>query len=86
VAVEYDVPDHLLELAKGVARVGADDPQAVLCHRLDDLQAHGLATAIGAKVDGKQLNFYLEGFAEAAPADRLEGVMNPIEVDSSNPR
>ena len=68
VAVEYDVPDHLLELAKGVASVGADDPQAVLCYRLDDLQARDLATAIGAKIDGNQLNFYLEGFAEAVPA------------------
>ena len=67
VAVEYDVPDHLLALAKGIARVGADDPQAVLCYRLDDLQAHDLAAAIGAKIVGNHLNFYLEGFAEAAP-------------------
>jgi hypothetical protein len=67
VAVEYDVPDYFLELAKRVAKVGTDDPQAVLCYRLDDLQAHDLAAAIGAKIDGDQLNFYLEGFAGAPP-------------------
>jgi hypothetical protein len=86
VAVEYDVPDHCLELAKRAAKVGADDPQAVLCHRLDDVQAHDLAAAIGAKIDRNQLNFYLEGFAEGAPADHLKGAMNPIKVDSSNSR
>ena len=68
VAVEYDVPDYFLELAKRAAKVSADDPQAVLCYRLDDLQAHDLATAIGAKIDDNHSNFYLEGFAEAVPA------------------
>src|ERR1700732_4241223 len=67
VTVEYDVPDYFLGLAKRVAKVGADDPQAVLCYRLDDLQAHDLAAAIGAKIDENQLNFYLEGFAGAPP-------------------
>jgi hypothetical protein len=67
-AVEYDVPNRFLEFAKRVAKVGADDPQAVLCYGLDDLQARDLAVAIGAKIDGDQLNFYLEGFAEGAPA------------------
>jgi hypothetical protein len=65
VAVEYGVPDHFVELAKSFAKVGADDPQAVLCYRLDDLQAHDLAAAIGAKIGRNQLNFYLEGFAGA---------------------
>ena len=68
VAVEYDIPDRLLEHAKRVASVGADDPRAVLCYRLDDLQARRLAAAIGAKINPDPLNFYLEGFAEAARA------------------
>jgi hypothetical protein len=68
VAVEYDIPDCLLERAKRVASVGADDPQAVLCYPLDKLQALGVAGAIGADIDPDQLNFYLEGFAEAARA------------------
>jgi hypothetical protein len=67
VAVEHEVPGRFLELAKRLAKVGADDPQAVLCYRLDDLQARELAVAIGAQIDRNQLNFYLEGFAEAAP-------------------
>jgi hypothetical protein len=68
VAVEYDVPDRFLEPAKEIAKVGADDPKAVLCYRLDDQQAHNLAVAIGVGIDGDHLNFYLEGFAEAARA------------------
>jgi hypothetical protein len=78
VAVEYDVPDRFLEFAKRLAKLGADDPEAVLCYRLDDQQAHDLAAAIGAKIDGDELNFYLEGFAETAPApdgDRAPGVL-----------
>jgi hypothetical protein len=67
-AVEHDVPDRFLELAKRVAKVGADDPNAVLCYRLDDLQARDLAAAIGAKIDPDRLNFYLEGFATEAAA------------------
>jgi hypothetical protein len=68
VAVECDIPDRLLEHAKRVASVGADDPQAVLCYRLEKLQARELAAAIGADIDPDQLNFYLEGFAEAVCA------------------
>jgi len=81
VAVEYGIPDRFLELAKKVAKVGSDDPQAVLCYRLDDLQAHDVAAAIGAKIDGDQLNFYLEGFAKAAPGpdgDRSPGVLADV--------
>ena len=65
-ALDAALDPHLLELTKGVARVGADDPQAVLCYRLDDRQAHDLAAAIGAKIDGNQLNVYLEGFVGPA--------------------
>jgi hypothetical protein len=72
VAVEYDIPDRLLQHAKRVASVGVDDPQAVLCYRLDDLQARELAAAVGVKIDPDQLNFYVEGFTEAARAPDRE--------------
>jgi hypothetical protein len=72
-ALEHDVPDRFLELAKRVAKVRDDDPQCVLCYRLDTLQARELAAAIGAKLDPHRLNFYLEGFAEAAPVVRGDG-------------
>jgi hypothetical protein len=68
VAVEYEVPERLLEFAKRVAKVGADDPQAVLCYSLEDAQTHELAAAIGAKIHSGQLSFYLEGFVEVEPA------------------
>jgi hypothetical protein len=57
VAVEYELPDRFLEFAKKVAKVRADDPEAVRCRRLDDAQAHDLAAGIHAKIDSDQLNF-----------------------------
>jgi hypothetical protein len=65
VAVEHDIPPYRLEHAKGLAGVGADDPQAVLCYRLSPRQARDLAAAIGAPVDVNALNFFMEGFAAA---------------------
>jgi hypothetical protein len=63
VAVEHEVNDHLLEFAKHIAGVGEDDPQAVLCYRLEPPAAGNIARAIGAKIDPGTLTFFLEGFA-----------------------
>jgi hypothetical protein len=63
VAVEYEIPVRHLEFAKQVARVGADDPDAVLCYRLDPPQARDLAGTIGQHIAGEALTFFLEGFA-----------------------
>ena len=65
VAVEHEIPPYRLEHAKGLAGVGADDPQAVLCYRLSPQQARDLAAAIGAPIDTDTLNFFMEGFAAA---------------------
>ena len=67
-AVEHNVPDRLLERAKRIAKIGADDPEAVLCCRLDPLQARDLAAAIGVKINPDRVNFHFEGFAEPTPA------------------
>ena len=63
VAIEHDIPPYRLEHAKGLAGVGADDPQAVLFYRLNPKQAQDLAAAIGGPMDPDALNFIMEGFA-----------------------
>lgn len=63
VAAEYDVPRIHLEFAKRVAKVPADDPEAVLCYRLTGQQARDIAGAIGVAIDADAFNFYMEGFA-----------------------
>jgi len=64
VAVEYQIPPQVLDYAKAVAGVGSDDPEAVLCYRLNSHQARDIAGAIGAKIDSLAFNFYMEGCAE----------------------
>ena len=59
----YDVPARQLDYAKTDAGVGTDDPQAVLCYRLDPTHARDLAGAIGVRIDPDRFAFYLEGFA-----------------------
>ena len=63
VAVEYPIPDCRLDLAREVAGVGEDDPQAVLCYRLDPAPARDIAAAIGVAIDPDGLIFFFEGFA-----------------------
>ena len=63
VVVEYPIPDRLLDLARRTAGVDDDDPQAVLCYRLDPRGARDIAGAIGVDIDPDGLTFFLEGFA-----------------------
>jgi hypothetical protein len=68
VRVEYPVPDSQLAYAKATAGVGPDDPDAVLCYELSPSQTGDIAGAIGVGVDGKALNFYLEGSDAPVPS------------------
>jgi hypothetical protein len=63
VAVEYDIPDKHVAFAKQVAKVGPDDPDAVLCYALSPQQNRAIAEAIGTAAEADALNFYMEGFA-----------------------
>lgn len=62
VAAEYEVPTQALPLAKQVAGVGEDDPDAALSYMLTPRQAIEIAEAINAPADTRALNFYLEGY------------------------
>jgi hypothetical protein len=63
VAVEYPIPQPQLDFARCAAGVGEDDPQAVLCYRLDPGPASEIAAAIGIQIEPEVLTFFLEGFA-----------------------
>jgi hypothetical protein len=63
VAAEYPIPAGRLDFARQVAGVGEDDPQAVLCYRLDPGPAREIAEAIAVDIDPAGLIFFFEGFA-----------------------
>ena len=63
VAAEFDVLDAVLARAKELAGVPADDPDATMCYPLDASRACRLADMIHARIDAKQCDYFLEGFA-----------------------
>jgi len=62
VVEEYDVPDSVLPRAKKLARVPADDPEAIMCYPLDPSKAHDLAHILNARIDTDRRDYFLEGF------------------------
>ena len=71
VAEEFDVPDAVLPRAKELARVPADDPDAIMCYSLDAPGAHDLADILKARIDAARCDYFLEGFAAGAGADQI---------------
>lgn len=63
VAEEFDVPHNVIPAARELARVPADDPDAVMCYPLDPRQAQDLAAILNATIDTGHCDYYLEGFA-----------------------
>jgi hypothetical protein len=71
VAEEFVVPDAVLPKAKELARVPADDPDAVMCYPLDVVGALGLADLIEARIDPERCDYFLEGFEDSGDCDRF---------------
>jgi hypothetical protein len=65
VAEEFDVPDAVLLRAQELARVPADDPDAIMCYPLDAGRAHDLADILKVSIDTEHCDYFLEGFAAA---------------------
>jgi hypothetical protein len=63
-AEEFGVPDAVLPKAKELARVPADDPDALMCYPLDASEAHDLADLLTARIDTGRCDYFLEGLAE----------------------
>jgi hypothetical protein len=61
---EFDVPDTVLPRAKALARVPADDPDALMCYPLDVSEANDLADLLKASIDTERRDYFLEGCAE----------------------
>ncbi len=73
VADEYEVPDQVLARAKLLARVPADDPDAMMCYPLGASEARDLADVLTARIDTARRDYFLEGFAgEGAGAEGAE--------------
>jgi hypothetical protein len=64
VAEEVDVPAAVLAQAKKLARVPADDPDAIMCYPLDASAARSLARLLQTGVDIERRDYFLEGFAD----------------------
>ena len=72
VAEEFDVPNAVLPRAKELARVSADDPDAIGCYRLDAAAAHDLEDILKARIDTRRREYFLEGFAAAGASPNPE--------------
>ena len=72
VAEEFDVPDAVLPRAKELARVSADDRDAIACYRLKASAAHDLADILKARIDTRRRDYFLEGFAVAGDSPNPE--------------
>ena len=62
VAEEFDVPDEALPIAKQLARVLDDDPEAIRCYSLEAAGARELAALLDARIDTERRDYFLEGF------------------------
>lgn len=63
IADEFTIPDALLDEAKALAHVPADDPDVTVPYALDGSAARDLAGALRVTVDPATRDYYLEGFA-----------------------
>ena len=71
VAEEFDVPDAALPIAKQLARVLDDDPEAIRCYSLEAAGARELAALLDAKIDPDRNDYFLEGFAYEFASDEM---------------
>jgi len=72
---EYEVPDRVLARARELARVPADDPEAMMCYPLDASEARELADILKARIDTERRDYFLEGFSgecESAETGELD--------------
>jgi len=70
--VRFDIADRLLDDAKRIAKVPADDPEAVWSYPLTPHQVRKLAQLLGADFDLGKSEFFLEAFAEPKPKNASE--------------
>jgi hypothetical protein len=68
--LRFEIPEHLMPEAKKIAKVPADDREAVWSYPLTETKARSLARLIGAEAEFAGAEFYLEAFAEPPSASR----------------
>ena len=67
VGEQHELPEDLLEFAKGLAKVRKNDPDAVFPYPLRPAVARELAAAMGVAIDPEHHNYFLEGYAKTSP-------------------
>lgn len=67
VGEQHDLPEDLLEFAKGLAKVRTNDPDAVFPYPLRPAVARKLASAMGVAINPMHHNDFLEGYAKTMP-------------------
>lgn len=60
---QFDIPDDRLAEAKKIAKVSADDPDAVWSYPLTESGARRVASLIGVDVGAEDAEFFLEAFS-----------------------
>jgi hypothetical protein len=61
--VQFDIPDDRLAEAKKIAKVSAEDPDAVWSYPLSESGARRFASLIGVDVGAKDAEFFFEAFS-----------------------
>ena len=70
----HDIPEQLLDAAKGIAGVSAEDPDALASYALSIAAAQRIARAIGLRRQLPDLDYFMEPFAvKRAPSMAASG-------------
>jgi hypothetical protein len=67
-----DIPPDLLAEAKRIVGVAADDPDAAWSYPLSATKARAVAQLIGAEIDPRGVEFFLEPFADPAAGGGIQ--------------
>ena len=63
ITVQFDIPNELMPEVKKIAKVTADDPDAVWSYPLSKAGTGRVAALIGAKLPDDNAEFFVEAFA-----------------------
>lgn len=68
----HDLPASLLSLAKRLAKVGADDPEALGSYPIQPTDVALVSRLLGRPLRGRHCEYFLEAFMDAAVLTDLQ--------------
>ncbi len=60
--VEFPIPDHVIDAAKRIAQVGAEDPDVLGAYPLTEKQVIDIAGVAGTPLNPRLYDYVLEAF------------------------